>query len=108
MYRSLSIIGVFFLLGLTAVPGSSGAEQEDRSARRLVNAQGCKACHTLEGDGGTLAGSFADMRAKLSRHEVRLQLVNPTGRHGNNTIPDFSHLTEKEIEVLIVFIQPKL
>lgn len=106
MYRSLLSIGVFFLLGLTAFPARS-ADQDDGPARKLINAQGCKACHAMEGDGGTLAGSFEDMRANLSRAQIRLQLVNPSGRHGKNTNPDFSHLSEEEIVSLVNFIQPE-
>ena len=109
MYRSLLIIGTIFLLGLAALPANSPAsneEQDDRQARKLINSQGCKACHTLEGDGGTMAGSFEEIRASLSRTEVRLQLVNQEHKHGKDTIPDFSHLSEEEIATLVNFIQP--
>ena len=111
MYRSLLIIEIIFLLGLTALPTNSPAsneEQDDRQARKLINSQGCKACHTLEGDGGTMAGSFEEIRASLSRTEVRLQLVNQEHKHGKDTIPDFSHLSEEEIATLVNFIQPEL
>ena len=105
-HRSL-IVGAVSLLGLTVLPVSSYG-QDDGPARKLINSQGCKACHALEGDGGTLAGRFEDIRAKLSRAEVRLQLVNQEQRHGNSTIPDFSHLSDKEIDALVNFIQPEL
>lgn len=101
------IIGVVSLLGLTVSPASSYGK-DDGPARKLINSQGCKACHALEGDGGTLAGPFEDIRAKLSRADVRLQLINQAGRHGNGTIPDFSHLPEAEVEALVNFIQPEL
>lgn len=100
------IIGFASLLGLTVLPANSYG-QDDGPARKLINSQGCKACHTLEGDGGTLAGSFEEMRAKLSRTEVRMQLINQAGKHGKGTIPDFNHLAEEEIEALINFIRPK-
>lgn len=106
MYRSLLIIGAIFLLGLPALSASSDG-QDDRRARKLINSQGCKACHSLEGDGGTMAVSFEKIRASLSRKELRLQLVNPEKKHGNEKIPDFSHLSEEEITTLVNFIQPK-
>lgn len=84
-----------------------GHGQDDSMARKLINSQGCKACHTLEGDGGTVSVSFESMRANLSRAETRGKLVNETKRHGNNRIPDFSHLTETEIDALVEFIQPR-
>ena len=99
---------VFWLLilaSIAAFPANSHAVN-DGMARKLINSQGCKACHALEGDGGTLSVSFESMRTRLSRTEIRLQLVNQAGRHGNNAIADFSHLGKTEIDALVVFIQP--
>jgi len=79
----------------------------ETEARNLINSQGCKACHKLDGNGGVISGSFEAMRDKLTRTQVRSQLVNPERKHDNGKIPDFSHLSEKEIDVLVNFIQPK-
>ena len=106
MYCRALILAIIFSLALTAVPGRNYG-QGDGPARKLINSQGCKACHTLEGDGGTLAGSFEDIRAKLSRAEIRLRLVNQERKHGNSAIPDFSHLPEDEIDALVDFIRPR-
>ena len=72
-------------------------------AHILINAQGCKACHTLNGNGGDIAGSFEKIISIFNRD----RLVNPEHKHGNNKIPDFSHLSDREIDVLVNFIQPK-
>ena len=104
MQQRFLIIGAVSLLGLTLLPVSSYG-QDDGPARKLVNSQGCKACHTLEGDGGTLAGSFEDIRVKLSRAEIRQQLVNQEQKHGNSKIPDFSHLSEEELDILVNFLK---
>lgn len=100
------IVGGLALAGL-AVLSASVAAGTDGPARKLINAQGCKACHALEGDGGTAAPSFTVMRETLTRAEVRRQLVNPTQRHGSGRIADFSHLSEAEIDALVSFIQPQ-
>lgn len=106
MHRTLLTIGIISVLILTLSPAHS-KEQETASARKLVNSQGCKACHTLEGDGGIAAGSFENMRANLSRDEIRKRLVNPVGKHTTGRMPDFSHLSKEEIDHLVNFIQPK-
>ena len=105
MFRTLSRTGGMALVIIAFLPiGSLAAD--DSLARKLFNSQGCKACHTLEGDGGKDDGSFEEMRERLSRAEVRLQLVNPAGTHGKGSIHDFSHLSDTEIEALVSFIQP--
>jgi len=104
MQQRALILGVVSLLYLAFLPAGSYG-QDDGPARKLINSQGCKACHTLEGDGGTLAGSFEDIRAKLSRAEIRQQLVNQEQKHGNSKIPDFSHLSEEELDALVDFLK---
>jgi mono/diheme cytochrome c family protein len=106
MDRTLLTVGIIFLLCMMVLVNRSMA-QDDGHARKLINSQGCKACHSLENDGGNAAPSFEEMRARLSRQEIRLKLANPAHRHGNGRIPDFSNLDENEIEALVVFIQPK-
>ena len=104
MFRIFLIIGAITLLTQTVLMRSSHG-LDDGPARKLLNSQGCKACHALEGDGGSLAVSFEGMRADLSGEEIRSQLVNQGGRHGDGAIPDFSHLTDSEREALVDFVQ---
>ncbi|MDT8444621.1 MAG: c-type cytochrome [Desulfuromonadales bacterium] len=91
---------------MTILPAGS-AGQDGGPARKLINSQGCKACHALEGDGGNLAASFEEIRAKRSRAEIRRKLINPGRKHGSSRIPDFSHLSNAEVEALVSFMQPE-
>jgi len=106
MNRKRLAAGITFLLSMTALTTGRAALADDGPARKLINSQGCKACHALEDDGGTAALSIEEIRARFSRQEIRQQLVNREHVHGNGRIPDFSHLTDDEIESLVVFIQP--
>ena len=106
MYRTLLIIGLISLLGLTVLPTGSEA-QDDGPARKLINSQGCKACHALEGNGGTMAGNFEEIRASRSRAEIRLQLVNQEQKHGKGAIPDFRHLLVTNLLDQVKFLQPE-
>lgn len=105
MQRTCLIIVVVTALN-SAFWGAAHAETGETSARKLINSQGCKACHTLEGDGGVIAGSFEAMGATLTRAQIRSMLVNPEQQHGKAKIPDFSHLAEEEIDALVDFIKP--
>ena len=90
------------IIALTALSFMVAAKEPEH-ARKLINSQGCKSCHSLEGHGSNFAVTFESM-STLSRSEIRLQLTNPDGTHGNGNIPDFSHLSTVEIETLVDFI----
>jgi len=105
MFCNLVMIGGLALLISSTVPVSSFAA-DNALARKLINSQGCKACHSLEGDGGKDAASFEEIRNRLSWAEIRWQLVNQERIHAYGKMPDFSHLSEAEIEALIYFIKP--
>ncbi len=105
MPPKLLIIAIAIILNATTAPFAYADSQTE--ARKLINSQGCMACHTLDGNGGVIAGSFEAMRDKLTRAQIRSQLVNPERKHSNGKIPDFSHLSETEIDVLVNFIQAK-
>ena len=105
MSYSLAMICSLTLVMVASLPCRSAAD-DSALARKLFNSQGCKACHALEGHGGKDAGSFEEIRARLSWAEIRLNLVNPEGTHANGKMPDFSHLSEPEIEALIYLIKP--
>ena len=103
MQLKFLIIGVVAILGTTLTPLAHAGD--GAKARKLINSQGCKACHALSGDGGVIGGGFEAMSDKLTREQIRSKLVNPQKKHGNNKIPDFSHLTDKDIDALVKFIQ---
>jgi len=76
-------------------------------ARRLLNSQGCKACHSFE---DTVASSGPDLNhvgSRLTSEQLRATLVNPLHRHANSRIADFSHLQAEEIEALTDFLSSR-
>jgi cytochrome c2 len=86
-----------------APPGWTQTDTEGL-ARRLLNSQGCKACHSFE---NTVASNGPDLNkvgSRLTREQLRGTLVNPRHRHANARIADFSHLQEQEIEALTDFL----
>ncbi len=97
---------IAFTLALLSLLPLTLQAQEPSEAYKLINALGCKACHALAGEGGTLAPSFAEMRQNLSRTAMQAALVGPNGRHGNSRIADFSYLTTAELATLLDFMQP--
>ena len=100
MYTTCRILLLGSLISIGMLTIQSYAEDSAR-ARKLINSQGCKACHTLEGDGGTLSKNFETMRNEMSQAQVRATLVNEQHQHGNAKISDFSHFVKKMRKTIV-------
>jgi len=91
-----------------ALPPAGFAQADAEAlARRLLNSQGCKACHAFEDTGATSAPDLGNVGSRLSREQLRSTLVNPQHRHAAGRIADFSHLQEHEIEALTDFLSQR-
>ena len=71
-------------------------------ARRLINTQGCKACHKLEGFGGDFARPLDGIGDTLS--EAQLEQVLKTGKAAPY-MPNHQHLTQEERTSLAQFLK---
>jgi ubiquinol-cytochrome c reductase cytochrome b subunit len=78
---------------------------DDARARELINSLGCKGCHQLAGEGGTLGPAFDGMGTRLKEKDIREQLVNPKGKNPKTMMPAFANLPEKDIKVLVDYLK---
>jgi ubiquinol-cytochrome c reductase cytochrome b subunit len=78
---------------------------DDARARELINSLGCKGCHQLAGEGGTLGPAFDGMGTRLKEKDIREQLVNPKGKNPKTMMPAFANLPEKDLKVLVDYLQ---
>ena len=100
---------LILLLAGQLVVAPAGLAQADAEAlaRRLLNSQGCKACHAFEGTGATRGPDLDKVGSRLTREQLRSQLVSPQHRHAAGRITDFSHLQDHEVEALIDFLSQR-
>lgn len=79
---------------------SSANAESSPEARELINAMGCKGCHVIDGSGGTLGPNLDKIGDRLSREELRRQLVDPA-----SAMPSFGHLPESELKLLLDYLE---
>jgi ubiquinol-cytochrome c reductase cytochrome b subunit len=93
-------------LFLALVPAFAFAAPPDpeAQARRLLNSQGCKACHRIGEAGATTGPNLEKVGRRLTREQLRAKLANPQRRHANGRIADFSHLQDSELDALALFL----
>lgn len=104
MRKALTTFLLNWPILLLLITAPALAQKSESSARKLINAQGCKACHTLEGAGGNYAVSLEEAMSRLTADQALQSLVNPEDQHGDGRTPDFSHLSTEEIEILVDFL----
>lgn len=100
----LSVLIALFAGLFLFAPAAFAQADADALARRLLNSQGCKACHRIEEAGASTGPSLEKVGNRLTREQLRARLVNPQKLHATGRIADFSHLQNHEIEALTLFL----
>ena len=59
---------------------------------RIYLAQGCNACHAIQGSGGTLAPDLTHVGSLLTRDRILQQLNNPLSINAKSVMPSFAQL----------------
>lgn len=100
----LTVLTSLFSGLLLFAPAVCAQADADALARRLLNSQGCKACHRIEEAGARTGPSLEKVGNRLTREQLRARVVNPQKQHATGRIADFSHLQNHEIEALTLFL----
>jgi len=106
--RTVHLPLVIILLAALLCPAPAAAQPTvEAQARRLLNSQGCKACHLIDGAGGSTGPDLSKVGARLSKEQLHSLLVNRRHRHAAGRISDFSHLQSEELEALTTFLSQR-
>jgi cbb3-type cytochrome oxidase cytochrome c subunit len=92
------ILGLILLGSCSAAPalGPAGADL----ARRL----GCFACHSHQGQGGTIAAPLDGIGARLSRESLAIMLTYPRRLHPGAKMPSYAYVPLEERRALEKFL----
>ncbi len=101
---SRCLLVLFLLFSALALTRQAAADDARARAWQLLNSQGCKGCHRLGGAGGTVGPDLKGVGARLSREQLRQQLLDPRSRNSDGSMPAFPHLPAHEVETLVDFL----
>ncbi|MBN2426766.1 MAG: cytochrome c [Deltaproteobacteria bacterium] len=97
---------IIFILLFTALPALAADPGAPFSqARKLVNSQGCKACHQLENEGGDYAKPLEEVGRHKSGQKMRELLLKGIRNDDGRYMPSYSHLRETEIKALVNYLE---
>jgi len=83
------------------LPGAIAAE----NSSELLLIQGCRACHVIGPGGGTMGPSLREIGRRLTPQQLRQRIVSPRQLNQQTEMPDYAHLSESEIDLLIQLLQ---
>ncbi len=100
---------IIFLLTSLLLCGSWPAlaelnKSDEARARLLINALGCKGCHQLEGDGGSLAPALDQVGKRLSKEEIVRHLAAHASTRESGFMPSYQTTDRDELRNLSEFL----
>lgn len=99
--RRLPVL-LIFLCGILSWPPSVGAAEPrktDRaSALELIQTLGCKACHTIRDDGGSLAPDLTQVGSRLTAAQIQQRLTRHNDPDSRVFMPDYSTVAPADLE----------
>ncbi|WP_291315236.1 cytochrome c [Desulfuromonas sp.] len=101
--RALATLLVAASASLILAAPLLGAEPEDR-ALELINAQGCRGCHSIGGQGGSLGPALDGVGARLDSHQVMRQLTDPKALNEKSLMPSYKHLPQENLTVIADYL----
>jgi len=100
----LRYLPLTILTASLVLTGSVQAADTATQARELINSQGCKGCHRIDGQGGSLAPELKDMKEKWTVATLRQRLLTSSTAKDGVVMPAFDHLSKDDLDVLIAFL----
>ena len=67
--------------------------------------QGCAACHTISGVGGSAGPSLSGLGRRRDSEWLKRFIVNPAAVHPGSEMPSFDSLTPKELDELVAYLR---
>ncbi len=84
------------LLATAVTSGSPG--------EAVYKAQGCSACHSLDGVGGKVGPDLSKVGTRRDKEWIEEQLRNPKAHNPQSIMPSFNKLSEKDLDDLAAYL----
>ncbi len=99
------------LLLLILVPGSlaedagdAESQAPDTAGLQLIEALGCRACHRIQGYGGSIAADLSTVGSRMTIAEIRTQLATHSPTRTGHFMPAYASLTPEELDLLSAYL----
>ncbi len=66
----------------------------------LIHTLGCKGCHVINNDGGSLAPDLTQAGSRLTAKQIEAQLTAHISTRTKRFMPDYSSLAKKDLQLI--------
>jgi cytochrome c2 len=73
-------------------------------ALTLIHALGCKGCHRIQEDGGSLAPDLTQVGSRLTADQINSQLTAHTDTRTKGFMPSYSSLAQEDLELISKYL----
>lgn len=77
----------------------------DIDGESIFKREGCASCHTFKGQGGGAGPDLTSIAEIRSARWLKQQIKNPAKNNPETRMPDYRHLSRKEINALIKYLK---
>lgn len=95
---------LFVLIFVLCSSLSALAEDPEPQARRLMNALGCKACHSFEQSGSALAPPLDRIGARLNLQQLKEKLTAHRNNNKKIFMPNYMTTPEEDLNAILQFL----
>lgn len=103
LQRTIPILLMILLFAINSLP-LSAADKPETEARRLINALGCKGCHKLQGEGGSLAPELDHIGSRMTRDQISKHLADHSTPRPKGFMPSYKTTSQAELKLLSDFL----
>ena len=106
-YRIPIVVLSVFLLILFLYSAAKAQAQTSNTAKamKIINANGCLSCHTINGVGGSVGPSLSKEGAKgRSVNWLKAQISDPSAHYPSGIMPSF-HLKPAQLETVAQYLE---
>ena len=83
---------------------AAAATASEKPGEAVFKAQGCSACHTINGVGGKVGPDLTKVGGRRTKEWIEEQLKNPKSHNPDSIMPSYAKLPEKDREALADYL----
>ena len=96
--RSAIVLIIYSLFCFTATAIATDDPSQIDPTLELIHALGCKGCHMISGEGGSLAADLTKIGSRMSVEQIKEQLITEPALRTKGFMPSYHSLSEEELE----------